>query len=97
MACIPYRDAISARLDGEPMELPAADLHEHLAHCADCRTWSSAAETVTRRARLMPVPPVPDLTATVLGALPRELPGAAPAAWPRQGSRGRCWSRDRAR
>jgi predicted anti-sigma-YlaC factor YlaD len=29
---------------------------------------------------LAPAPPVPDLTATVLGALPRELPGAAAAA-----------------
>jgi predicted anti-sigma-YlaC factor YlaD len=35
---------------------------------------------VTRRARLAPAPDVPDLTATVLGALPRELPGAAAAA-----------------
>jgi predicted anti-sigma-YlaC factor YlaD len=35
---------------------------------------------VTRRARLAAAPPVPDLTAAVLTALPRELPGVAAAA-----------------
>jgi predicted anti-sigma-YlaC factor YlaD len=80
MACLHYRDAISARLDGEPLGIPVAELEEHLAGCTDCRTWSTAAAAVTRRARLTPVPPVPDLTAAVLGALPQELPGAAAAA-----------------
>jgi predicted anti-sigma-YlaC factor YlaD len=80
MACLPYRDAISARLDGEPLGMPAAELDEHLSHCADCSRWSGAAGQVTRRARLAPMPPVPDLTTAVLGALPQELPGAATAA-----------------
>jgi predicted anti-sigma-YlaC factor YlaD len=80
MACLPYRDAISARLDGEPLGMPAARLADHLAGCADCRTWQREAATVTRRARLATAPPVPDLTAAVLGALPQELPGVAAAA-----------------
>jgi predicted anti-sigma-YlaC factor YlaD len=80
MACLPYHDAISARLDGEPLGMSLGELEEHLGCCAGCRHWSSAAAQATRRARLAPAPPVPDLTAVVLGALPQELPGAAAAA-----------------
>lgn len=80
MSCLPYREAVSARLDGEPLGMPAPELDEHLAGCSSCRAWTSAAEQVTRRARLAAAPPVPDLTAAVLGALPRELPGARQAA-----------------
>ncbi|MBB3082855.1 zf-HC2 domain-containing protein [Geodermatophilus sabuli] len=80
MQCTPYREALSARLDGESAALPAAELDEHLAGCAGCAGWARQAELVTRRARLAPAPPVPDLTAAVLAALPRELPGAVAAA-----------------
>lgn len=80
MTCLSYRDAISARLDGKPLGMPARTLDEHLAGCAGCAAWARDAERVTRRARLAPAPPVPDLTAAVLGALPRELPGVAAAA-----------------
>ena len=80
MQCALYREAVSARLDGEPLGLSAAALDAHLADCADCAGWERAAAAVTRRARLAAAPPVPDLTAAVLGALPAELPGAARAA-----------------
>ncbi|MGY1663972.1 zf-HC2 domain-containing protein [Geodermatophilus sp. SYSU D00705] len=80
MQCTPYREALSARLDGESPGVPAAELDEHLAGCAGCARWARQAEQVTRRARLAPAPPVPDLTAAVLAALPRELPGTAAAA-----------------
>jgi predicted anti-sigma-YlaC factor YlaD len=80
MPCLPFRDAISARLDGEPMGMPGQVLDDHLAGCPGCSAWAADAARVTRRARLAPAPPVPDLTATVLGALPRELPGVAAAA-----------------
>ena len=80
MSCLPYREALSARLDGEPLGMPARALDEHLTGCPSCAAWTGAAERVTRRARLAPAPPVPDLTAAVLGALPRELPGARAAA-----------------
>nr|WP_256461143.1 zf-HC2 domain-containing protein [Blastococcus sp. PRF04-17] len=81
MPCPPsVREAISARLDGEPLGMPAAQLDAHLAACADCAGWAEQAARVTRRARLAPAAPVPDLTAAVLGALPRELPGSASAA-----------------
>jgi predicted anti-sigma-YlaC factor YlaD len=80
MPCPSVREAISARLDGEPLGMPADELDDHLAGCAACAGWAEAAALVTRRTRLAAVPEVPDLTAAVLGALPRELPGVAVAA-----------------
>jgi predicted anti-sigma-YlaC factor YlaD len=80
MPCQTFREAISARLDGEPLGMPVEELDGHLDGCPACSRWADDAAGVTRRARLAPAPPVPDLTATVLAALPRELPGAAVAA-----------------
>ncbi|MGY1914379.1 zf-HC2 domain-containing protein [Blastococcus sp. SYSU DS0973] len=80
MSCHTCREALSARLDGEPLGLPTEELDAHLAACPGCTGWAAAAEQVTRRARLALAPPVPDLTVAVLGALPRELPGARAAA-----------------
>jgi predicted anti-sigma-YlaC factor YlaD len=80
MPCSSFREAISARLDGEPLGMPSRRLDEHLAACPTCADWAADAARVTRRARLAPAPAVPDLTVAVLGALPRELPGVAAAA-----------------
>jgi predicted anti-sigma-YlaC factor YlaD len=80
MRCLPFREAVSARLDGEPPGMPERELDQHLATCSPCAAWAQDAARVTRRARLAAAPAVPDLTATVLAALPRELPGAAAAA-----------------
>jgi predicted anti-sigma-YlaC factor YlaD len=80
MQCTPYREAVSARLDGESPGLPAGELDAHLDACPACAAWAHRAELVTRRARLASAPAVPDLTARVLAALPRELPGTAAAA-----------------
>jgi predicted anti-sigma-YlaC factor YlaD len=79
-SCPTVREALSARLDGEPLGMPAQALDQHLAACAACAGWAEAAAVVTRRARLAEAPQVPDLTAVVLTSLPRELPGAAAAA-----------------
>lgn len=76
MQCPTFREAISARLDGEPLGMPSAELDRHLASCPRCASWAVRAEQLTRRARLAPAPPVPDLTAAVLAALPGELPAA---------------------
>src|SRR4051794_38869002 len=80
MPCLRFREAISARLDGEDLGMPASELDGHLDGCAECAGWAAQAGRVTRRARLGAAPDVPDLTATVLAALPRELPGVAAAA-----------------
>ncbi|WP_116450048.1 zf-HC2 domain-containing protein [Blastococcus litoris] len=80
MTCSSYREAISARLDGEALGMPSRELDDHLTSCPGCAGWAGEAAVVTRRARLAAAPAVPDLTAAVLGALPRELPGVAAAA-----------------
>jgi predicted anti-sigma-YlaC factor YlaD len=80
MPCLSFREAVSARLDGEPLGMPEHALDEHLARCAGCGSWAEQAARVTRRTRLAPAVAVPDLTGAVLAALPRELPGAAAAA-----------------
>jgi len=80
MQCPGYREALSARLDGEPVGVPERALDEHLATCPACAAWAEDAARVTRRTRLATAPAVPDLTAQVLQALPRELPGTAAAA-----------------
>jgi predicted anti-sigma-YlaC factor YlaD len=80
MQCPDFRAAVSARLDGEPLGMPDRALDDHLARCAGCSAWAADAARVTRRLRLAPAPEVPDLTAAVLEALPRELPGVAAAA-----------------
>jgi predicted anti-sigma-YlaC factor YlaD len=80
MQCPRFREAISARLDGEPLGMPARELDEHLTGCPGCAAWADDATRLTRRARLAPSPAIPDLTAAVLAALPRELPGTAAAA-----------------
>lgn len=70
MSCAACREAVSAGLDGESADLPEHLVDVHLAGCAACRSWADAAAEVTRRARLTPAVPVPDVTAAVLGRLP---------------------------
>jgi predicted anti-sigma-YlaC factor YlaD len=72
MQCESFREAISARLDGEPLGMADRDLENHLVACPPCAAWADAAAAVTRRARSAPPPPAPDLTAAVLAALPGE-------------------------
>jgi predicted anti-sigma-YlaC factor YlaD len=79
-SCSTVREALSARLDGEPLGMPAEALDLHLAACPACARWADDAAAVTRRVRLGAAPEVPDLTAAVLTALPRELPGVGAAA-----------------
>jgi predicted anti-sigma-YlaC factor YlaD len=80
MQCSAVREAVSARLDGESPGVGVSGVDRHLASCSACAAWSADAEVVTRRARLAAAPPVPDLTARVLTALPSELPGVRAAA-----------------
>jgi len=70
MQCDTFREAISARIDGEDPGLPAGALDAHLAACADCRAWQQHAHEVTRRARLGGSFLGHDLTAGVLAAVP---------------------------
>jgi len=71
--CRTAREALSARLDGEDGADERAELDAHLLGCAACRAWSSSAADATRRVRLQPVQPTPDLTERVVaGARERD-------------------------
>jgi predicted anti-sigma-YlaC factor YlaD len=68
MQCVQYREALSARLDGEPPGVPAAELDRHLRDCPECTSWYAAAGRVTRLVRVAPAPAVPDLSDRILAA-----------------------------
>jgi predicted anti-sigma-YlaC factor YlaD len=59
--CDRFRQAASARLDGEPLGLSASGLDHHLATCVECARWAEEATRLTRQARLSATP-VPDLS-----------------------------------
>jgi predicted anti-sigma-YlaC factor YlaD len=63
--CDRFRDAASARLDGEPIGMSALALDQHLASCVDCARWIDEATRITRQARLGTVE-VPDLADQIL-------------------------------
>ncbi|MDA3628937.1 zf-HC2 domain-containing protein [Saccharopolyspora sp. WRP15-2] len=75
--CSHFREGISARLDGEEPQISAAELDEHLAACAGCREWQRGVVDLTRRLRIRPAEPVPDLVSGVLAAQPHRR------RWPR--------------
>ncbi|HTZ44187.1 MAG TPA: zf-HC2 domain-containing protein [Jatrophihabitans sp.] len=65
MTCARYREAASARLDGEPLGVSATALEHHLAACPDCAGWLAAAERAGRGLRISGVTP-PDLSTRIL-------------------------------
>ncbi len=71
MKCDRFREAASARLDGEPIGISATVLDHHLTGCVDCARWLEAATRLTRQARLGAAE-VPDLSERILAgaALP---------------------------
>jgi predicted anti-sigma-YlaC factor YlaD len=75
MDCDSFREAISARIDGEDPGLPGDALDAHLAGCPACRGWQQRAYTVTRRTRLGGSFLDHDLTDRVLAAVPAVPPG----------------------
>jgi predicted anti-sigma-YlaC factor YlaD len=70
VSCDGFREALSARLDGEEPPDRAGELAAHLAACPDCRRWEDRAAAVTRRFRTGPAPVGVDVTEAVLPAAP---------------------------
>lgn len=54
MRCTTFREAISARLDGEDPVVTAGELDAHLVHCGDCAAWVTAAEALEAIVRRAP-------------------------------------------
>lgn len=65
MTCEPYREAASARLDGEAPGMPSVVLDEHLAGCQECSTWLATATRAGRLLRVSGATP-PDLSEQIL-------------------------------
>jgi predicted anti-sigma-YlaC factor YlaD len=65
MSCARYREAASARLDGEPLGLSATALEHHLASCAGCAEWLATVERAGRGLRISGSVP-PDLSGRIL-------------------------------
>ena len=65
MSCARYREAASARLDGEPLGISATALEHHLASCSNCAGWLAAAERAGRSLRISATVP-PDLSEQIL-------------------------------
>lgn len=68
MACAQFREAISARLDGEAPAMPEATLDAHLAACADCARWEAASASLVRVGRVTTADPVADRTPAIIAA-----------------------------
>lgn len=74
MSCARYREALSARLDGEPPGLAPAELEAHLQACAGCREWHQAAAEVSRHTRITDATSVPDLTGPITARITAHPP-----------------------
>jgi predicted anti-sigma-YlaC factor YlaD len=68
MDCERWRDALSARLDGEPLGVDEALLEAHLTTCSACCDHARALENLHRSFRLRTAGQVPDLTDSILTA-----------------------------
>jgi predicted anti-sigma-YlaC factor YlaD len=68
MMCEHVRGALSARLDGEAVAIPPAEIDAHTATCAGCQAWLTSAQRLDHLVRATPVA-APDLTAGVLAAV----------------------------
>jgi len=69
MTCDRWREAISARLDGEDPGVDTALVDAHLTRCPDCRSFAAAAEAARRGQRIGAAPVVPDLSRQVRKAV----------------------------
>ncbi|MCM6772494.1 zf-HC2 domain-containing protein [Nocardia sp. CDC159] len=64
--CDVCREALSARIDGEPEPVPSAQVDRHLEECRACTDWYAAAGATTRTLRMRAAPVTPDLTDQIL-------------------------------
>jgi predicted anti-sigma-YlaC factor YlaD len=77
MRCTRFREAISARLDGEDPGMRTEQIDAHLAECADCRSWAGAAASTALRGAAGPGDPVA-LDPALIARLARPAAAAEP-------------------
>lgn len=68
MRCEVAREALSARLDGEPQQVPAQRVDAHLQSCRDCRAWLIGVAVQTRRLAAAETGRAPDLVERIMAS-----------------------------
>jgi predicted anti-sigma-YlaC factor YlaD len=76
--CETFREALSARLDGEPGPVSAEVVDRHLTTCAECRSWYGRAGAMRQLIAVRAAPAVPDLTELIL----ERSPAPSDTKWP---------------
>ncbi|MFI5911340.1 zf-HC2 domain-containing protein [Dactylosporangium sp. NPDC051541] len=74
MECERYREALSARLDGEDQPIDPALTDAHLSSCPACRKWEQDALAVTRLVRLQPIPGTPPPVSALVKGFTKQRP-----------------------
>jgi len=69
VTCEPWREAISARADGEPETIEPRLVDAHLLGCAECRAFAENVHALRRAAAIDVVPPLSDLSGHVVKAV----------------------------
>ncbi|MFF0147487.1 putative anti-sigma-YlaC factor YlaD [Amycolatopsis sulphurea] len=70
VSCEIFREALSARLDGEAGPVPEDEVDAHLETCAACRSWYERSASLRRSMLVRAAPAVPDLTARIMAETP---------------------------
>ncbi|MCG8914483.1 zf-HC2 domain-containing protein [Actinokineospora sp. PR83] len=78
-----YREALSARLDGETELIAPTATDAHLGACPACGEWYARAAAMTRPLRVRVAPRSPDLADVILDAAPEPEPEPSRDWWPR--------------
>ena len=68
MSCDPWLEAISARADGEDVQIDARMIDAHIATCASCRAFAANVHGLRRSASIEVADPMPDLSGVVVKA-----------------------------
>ncbi|AOS64840.1 zf-HC2 domain-containing protein [Actinoalloteichus hymeniacidonis] len=66
MDCERYREALSARIDGEASVLPESEINRHVQGCSECHAWEGAVTDMRRSMHVRSAPAVPDLTDRIM-------------------------------
>jgi RNA polymerase sigma-70 factor (ECF subfamily) len=80
--CDVAREALSARLDGERLHVPAARVDAHIQSCPACRRWLADATKLTQRTRQAKVDAGPDLSGLVVAAADATPPPTRAGRYP---------------
>ncbi|ASO20700.1 putative anti-sigma-YlaC factor YlaD [Actinoalloteichus hoggarensis] len=78
MNCAKYREAVSARIDGETAVLPESEITGHLGSCTACQAWERSVTELRRSMHVRAAPEVPDLTARIMTLPYRAAPQRPP-------------------